>query len=125
MREKQPYKFWTRGEMFQHLKRQAISFNFSDYYIDIIEIMVFDKNWNPMKDFNGCNIVQDHLHPFLPCFVHDYEWIMIQGRDDAKAFTSDLQFYNNLRRCGFNKVMATIYFLGVRAGWFLKYRWKK
>jgi hypothetical protein len=116
---KQPYKYWTRDQLYAHLITQCLNFSYSEYDIAEIKRMVYDPNWNPSEDFNGCNVVQDHLHPFLPCFVHDYRWVVGEG-----GIKSDEEFHANLIKCGVSRVRAILYFVAVRIGWLLFYKWK-
>lgn len=117
---KQPYRYWSRNDLFWHLRTQAVDYhncNADDLYT--IKAAVYDERWNPSKDFNGCNFVQDDLHPFLPCFLHDWRWIT---RQDIKA--SDKEFYNNLIRYGYPKWKAKLYYYGVRIGYLCYYQFK-
>lgn len=117
MSKLQPYKHWTRDEFYLHFMKQARIYGY-----DPIEIkeMVYDKRWNPALDFNGCNLVQDILHPFYACGKHDYDWIV--GTGGLKA---DKVFYNNLKKAGMNNFKSRYWFYGVRMGWLLWFKWKK
>ena len=117
---KKPYKFWSRDQLYALLLPQCLNYGYSENCIDRIHDMVYDERWNPMEDFNGCNVVQDHHHPFLPCFIHDYRWVIGEGGLD-----SDTEFYHNLIKCGVSEVRSTIYFAVVRSAWVLFYQWKK
>lgn len=114
---KQPYKYWTREELYLHCMKQA-----REYGFDVLEIkqVVFDKRWNPVEDFNGCNLVQDVYHPFYPCLKHDYDWIVGNG-----GIESDKHFYKLLKQSGMVTAKARLWFYGVRLGWLLYYKWKK
>jgi len=117
---KQPYRYWSRNDLFWKLKEQAIDFqncNPDDFYI--IKSACYDKRWNPATQFNGCNVVQDDLHPFLPCFIHDWRWITNQNTKLA-----DEEFRSNLIRYGYPKWKASLYYYGVRLGWYLYFKWK-
>jgi hypothetical protein len=110
-----PYKYWSRLELFEHCKIQSELYGFN---IEEIEEVVYDDRWNPSEDFNGCTLVQDPLHPFYPCLKHDYDWIVGVGGIDA-----DRRFYNNLKKSGMITLKAKIWFIGVRLGWVLYYKW--
>ncbi len=114
---KQPYKYWTKKDLENHLRAQAL-----EHGIDtsLVISAVYDKRWNPIKDYNGCNFVQDNLHPFLPCFIHDWRWVCM---DYKKWF--DLEFRDNLIKFGFKKWKAELYYIMVRCGWLFYYRFKK
>jgi hypothetical protein len=72
---KQPYKFWTKEKLYWHLITQAGEYYANDDNMQfIIKNAVYDTRWNPLLEFNGCTFVQDDLHPFLPCFIHDWRW---------------------------------------------------
>ena len=112
----QPYKYWSRDLLHEFLIKQCI-----DYGIDsfMVKEMCYSEKWNPKFEYNGCTFVQDELHPFLPCFIHDYRWIVGEGGLD-----SNLEFKTNLIKAGFSKSKALKYFLGVHLGWILYYKWK-
>ena len=114
---KQPYKYWTREELYHHCMKQALAFGF-----DPVEIkqVIFDKRWQPSQEFNGCNLVKDEFHPFYACLKHDFDWIVGKG-----GIESDRTFYNNLKKSGMNGFKAKCWFFGVRLGWLLFYKWKK
>lgn len=105
---KKRYRYWTRLQFYDHLKLQALEFSIP---IEIVQEAVFNSAWNPMLDFNGCNFVQDDFHPYLPCFIHDYRWV-VYGRTDQW----DKEFRNNLLKLGFSTFKATIYYFAVRIG---------
>ena len=105
---KQPYKYWSNQQLFTHLIKQCDEYGFDKpAVLDAIS----DTNWNPSEDYNGCNVVQDDLHPFYPCFIHDYRWIT-EGRTNS----ADKEFRNNLLKFGYSTFKATIYYLAVRVG---------
>jgi hypothetical protein len=114
-----PYKFWDRDQLYAHLIKQALFYGYTEYDIDVIRKIVYDSRWNPSEDFNGCNVVQDHLHPFLPCFIHDYRWVVSGG-----GVWTDEEFHANLIKCRVSRVRAILYFVSVRIGWVLFYKWK-
>lgn len=113
---KQPYKYWTRELLHDFFVQQSIDFGIDSF--DVKKIC-YDKNWNPQTQYNGCTFVQDELHPFLPCFIHDYRWIIGKGGLD-----SNIEFKTNLIKAGFSKVKAWKYFLGVHTAWLFFYKWK-
>ena len=117
---KQPYKFWDREQLFWHLIKQAGEYYANDDNMHFtIKNAVYDERWNPMLEFNGCNLVQDDLHPFLPCFLHDWRWITRQNALDA-----DIEFRINLKKFGYSKFKASLYFWAVRLGYLFYYRFK-
>jgi hypothetical protein len=112
-----PYKYWQLIELFEMLVRQSENKGFNP---EKIRKMVFDPRWNPIEDFDGCTLVSDHLQPFLPCFIHDYRWIVEGGGKHT-----DIEFRENLLKFGFPKWKANLYYIGVRAGWVFYYKWAK
>lgn len=115
----EPYKFWTKKELLTHLLRQAKEHGYTDEAR--LETAVYSEKWNPIEDFNGCNLVQDKYHPYLPCFIHDYSWIV-----DGGGRNTDKEFYDNLVMCGMSKFKARIMYLAVRIAWvYLKRKIKK
>ena len=112
-----PYKYWDKEDLYRLLINQA-----RDFRIDPEDVYkaVWDLEWNPIQEYNGCNCVQDDYHPFLPCFIHDYHWVVKGG-----GIEYDRIFRTNLMKAGFSKVRAYAYFYAVRAGWIFYYKWKK
>ena len=111
------YKYWSREDFFSFLKKQAHDFDIS---LELTKKICFSDKWNPPVDFNGCNLVQDSFHPFLPCFIHDFRWIVEGG-----GIESDREFRTNLIKAGFSKWKAQTWFVGVRIGWILYFKWTK
>lgn len=105
---KQPYKYWTKIQLHDHLRVQCFVYG---YNVELLEEAIESEAWNPVKDYNGCNVVQDDLHPFYPCFIHDYRWI-VEGRTNK----ADIEFRNNLLKFGYSTVKASIYYFAVRVG---------
>lgn len=114
---KHPYKYWDLYQLNKHLVKQALEF---DIDVKYVKEAVFSKEWIPQIDFDGCTIVQDDLHPFLPCFLHDYECYIYGNR-----MQNHINFRNNLIKAGFSKFKAQKYFIGVVAGCFAMYLFKK
>jgi len=111
------YKYWTREQLFNLLLKQASIIDLDP--VDLRKI-VFCKDWEPKVDFNGCNFVQDRYHPFLPCFIHDYRYIV-----EGPSNKVDLEFKSNLIKIGFSNFKAWSYYLGVRLGYYFYYKWLK
>ena len=118
---KKPYLLWNRNQLFTHLKAQANYYGImDDHMFVLLKDAVYDERWEPSKDFNGCNIVQDDLHPFLPCFIHDWRWVTNQNAQEA-----DYEFYYYLILCRVPDLRARFYYFAVRLGWFFYYRYAK
>lgn len=117
---KQPYKYWSRNDLYWKLKEQAGEHYCNDDQMEyIIKSACYDERWTPAKDFNGCNIVQDDLHPFLPCFLHDWRWVTNQN-----ALEADLEFKHNLMKFGYSPLKAQLYFWAVRLGYLFYFQFK-
>ena len=112
-----PYKYWSRDDLYNHLRLQSDEYGFDN---DILLRAVFDESWNPKFEYNGCNLVQDGIHPFYPCFIHDWRWICF---DYSKKW--DEEFRLNLIKFGYSRTRARMYYLGVRLGWLFYYKWIK
>ena len=112
-----PYINWTRDELYTHFLKQSLA---KGYDLSEIRTAVYSDGWDPMTEYNGCTMVQDPIHPFWPCFKHDYNWIVGGGGIEA-----DREFYEDLKAAGFLNIEARIWFLGVRIGWVLWYKWKQ
>ena len=118
---KKPYKYWSRNDLFWKLREQAVDVSYCDAdVLYTIKSACYDNRWNPSEEFNGCNVVQDDLHPFLPCFLHDWRWITNQN-----TLLADQEFKKNLLIFGYFNFKASLYYYGVRLGWLLWYKWKK
>lgn len=105
-----PYKFWTREELFDHSIKQS---NYYGYiYNDKIKDACFDLRWDPIEEYDGCTLIQDKFHPYVPCLLHDYTW---KVRGEGKKY--DIEFRKNLILFGTNKIRAWLMFFGVRIGW--------
>jgi len=120
MSKPQPYQHWTRDQMFDHLRSQAEMYGYDNDEIETIKAMVFHDEWNPMLEFDGCTAVSDVLHPFLPCFKHDFNWRVFGGGKWA-----DVEFKSDLIRCGVKPFKAWRWYTGVRVAWNLYFKWKK
>ena len=114
----QPYKLWSNDKLWSHLELQCEVYGFCKKKV---KEAVFDKRWNPITDYNGCTMVQDPLHPYLPCFLHDYGWIVLGGGIEFdKEFIIDNEKVGEISEKKIEK-----WFLGVRLGWIFYHKWKK
>jgi hypothetical protein len=80
-----PYQIWTRSDFNRHLKSLINTFNLGKPFKALVEEALIDDRWDPLRDYDGCTLVQDMYHPCLSCFIHDYLWITGQGGKDADA----------------------------------------
>ena len=112
-----PYRNWTRVQLFDALKLNALPYGFN---IDHLRVAVFDDRWNPSEDFDGCTIVSDNLHPDPSCFMHDYARIVLEG-----GYKYEKQFREDMLLLGYSKSMANRRFFAVTLHWFLWAKWKK
>ena len=119
MTRKKPYINWTRQELYEHLIRQLKSNGLLPTYKEAAYSACFDPRWNPLEQFDGCTLVQDEIHPFFPCFMHDYRCIVLGWSNEY-----DLAFRDDLIKFGFKKWKANLYYLGVRVGYYAYYKWK-
>lgn len=120
MPRKKPYINWTRQELYEHLTRQLKGIGLFEAYKHTLYLACFDTRWNPMQDFDGCTFVQDDLHPFYPCFMHDYRCIVLGWSNEY-----DLKFRADLIKFGFPKWKANMYYLVVRMAFYTYYQFKK
>jgi len=107
---KRPYKYWTLTDLQMKLFDQVRIFGYKYTNTEITQ-MVHSKKWVANMDFNGCNVVQDDLHPFLPCFIHDYRWMT-----DGRTTKADKEFRSNLLTYGYSTFKAQMYYFAVRVG---------
>ncbi len=119
MKEYKPYQFWTREKLYDHCVAICGDYNADDMLIELRKI-IFDNRWNPMEHYNGCNMIQDRLHPYPPCLIHDFRW-MVEGG----GIKTDREFRSNLMKLGETFWQAEKKFIGVRLGWLFYYKWKK
>jgi len=119
MKDYKPYKFWSREELFKHCEKQCIEYSGEDLITELKKI-IFDVRWNPTEDYNGCNVIQDRHHPFPPCLIHDFRWLVEGG-----GIETDREFKRNLKIFGTSKSRSVLMFLGVRCGWGFYYKWEK
>ena len=115
----QPYKFWRKNELGNQLKRMSTRLGIYEDFCDIIEEAIYSDDWEPIKDFNGCSVVQDTYHPCLSCFIHDYLWLTGQGGKDA-----DYVFYKTMLLEGTSKGKAWRRWFAVRVAWIFYFKWK-
>jgi len=114
-----PYKFWDREQLFSHVEAQCNYYKCEDL-IPLFREIIYSNDWNPIHDYNGCNVIQDKHHPFPPCLLHDFRWIV-----DGGGLWTDIEFRNVLQRFEVTKVQANKMFIGVRIGWLFYFKWSK
>ena len=115
----QPYKYWTRERLLDHVANQCEGLGKSDL-IPMFWDIIFDSRWNPIEDYNGCNLIQDKLHPFPPCLKHDFDWMVLGG-----GVKYDREFMEFCKVFGETPCKARLNFVGVRIGWMFYYKWQK
>ena len=118
-----PYELWEAEELrelsIDHVKRLKVANHLERLWVALINEAFESKYWNPIKDYNGCTIVQDTKHPSMACLCHDYMWISGHG-----GFVADRIFYELMIAQGVGKGRAVRRWLMVRLGWYLFYMWK-
>jgi len=71
-----PYKHWTNNELkyrlIQTVFRVSKDNDFAELWVDLIHEAFKSNEWEIKSQYDGCTLVQDHLHPCPACFVHDY-----------------------------------------------------
>ena len=118
MKNYQPYQFWTKSQLADHLKKMSQELDLDKEIRILIEAAIGDLRWNPIKDFDGCSAVEDLYHPSLSCFIHDYLWKTGQGGREA-----DRLFYLLMLVEKTHKAKARRRWLGVRVAWFAYFKW--
>jgi len=113
-----PYINWTKSDFATHIKMLANKFDLRLPIKKLIEKALLDEGWEPIKDYDGCTLVQDLYHPCLSCFVHDYLWKSGQGGKDA-----DSLFFWLMTKEGLSKNKAKRRYLGVRLYWLFWSKW--
>jgi len=115
-----PYINWTRSDFNRHLKGVANDLNLGKEIKALIELALLDdKTWDPVKDYDGCTLVQDMYHPCLSCFIHDYLWSAGQGGKNA-----DSLFLWLMKKEGLNHAKAHRRYVAVRIYWVCWSKWK-
>lgn len=121
----QPYRTWTRLQLSEHIDAVIDYYdpNNTDEYEQLrkdAKRACYSEQWNPLLDYNGCNAVPDPHHPYPPCLIHDFDWVVKGG---GKKYDKKFEYYNTL--CGMKSSKAKRWFIGVRAGWLSFFKWKK
>jgi len=118
MKNYYPYQFWTKTQLADHLKKMSQKLDLHKEIRILIETAMGDLRWVPIKEFDGCSVVQDLYHPCLSCFIHDYLWKTGQGGREA-----DELFYLLMLAEGTPKGRANRRWFAVRTAWFFYYKW--
>ncbi len=66
-----PYRLWNLKTLEKVILKQVIEFKLPEDIKELVLVAVIDSPWNPLLEYDGCTVVQDKLHPYLPYFVHD------------------------------------------------------
>jgi len=118
-----PYQHWNRNELRDtlenHVERFCVSERFKSHWTKLIGDAFRSEHWNVLDDYNGCTMLQDHLHPDPACFVHDFMWITGHG-----GVVSDRIFYHCMISEGMPPKKAWRRWFGVRVGWYCFFMWK-
>lgn len=114
-----PYIKWTRSDFNRHLKNLATEFKLGKEIKTLVEVALLDERWEPLKQYDGCTLVQDMYHPCLSCFLHDYLLITGQGGKDA-----DSVFKFLMEAEGFTSGKIKRRWLAVRLYWLVYAKWK-
>lgn len=115
-----PYINWTKSDFNKHLKGLANTFNLGKEIKTLIETALLDTDvWDPVKDYDGCTLVQDMYHPCLSCFLHDYLMLAGQGGKEADDLFMFLMAKEGME---FNR--ATRRYIAVRLYWLFYAKWK-
>ena len=119
-----PYKYWTKPELKKKLIDHVNNINpkpaFKTHWIALIHEAFESNKWDIIKQYNGCTIVQDVLHPCPACFCHDFMWISGHGGKISDEIFKQLMLAEGMKKCKVNRR-----FLGVRVGWFLWFKYKR
>jgi hypothetical protein len=102
-----------------HVSRLEISGELVNLWTEAIDEAFDSDQWDAIKHFNGCSVVQDYFHPCPACFIHDYSWCSGHGGQMA-----DRIFYHLMRSEGMSKGKSSRRWFAVRVGWFCFYLWK-
>lgn len=113
-----PYKFWTVVDLNDHLLHQAEQYKCPEWVFQIVAES-FQGEWDPVKEFDGCSIVQDTTHPDLACYIHDFMW-----RTGRGGYTADSIFLEVMKMQGLKKGRYIRRWVSVRAGWAFYHSWK-
>lgn len=114
-----PYRHYSREQIFELLKHNCNESGMQDYVYKC-KVAAFDPRWDPSQ-YDGCTGVGDPLHPFPPCFIHDWEWTVNGGGKQ-----SDRNFLKDCMKFGLiSKKKARRWYLGIRIAWIFYYKWLK
>lgn len=113
-----PYINWNKSDFAAHLKNLANKFDLGSPVKQLIEVALLDERWDPIREYDGCTLVQDMYHPCLSCFIHDYLWNTGQGGKDA-----DYLFLWLMSKEGLNENKAKRRYFAVRFYWLIWSKW--
>lgn len=134
-----PYDFpyWNRGEFYLSLKLQASKLGLSKELECLLIEAVYDRDWEPKKDFDGCTMVPDDYHPCMWCFIHDWLWVTGQGglladnlmfklayRTKTFSFSKKKGMLVYLKKSLIFLYTAFLYIF-VRGAWLFFFKWQK
>lgn len=114
-----PYLKYT-NEQLRTLVELQFKYSDAPAYVEMLIDLAFEDDWNPVKDFDGCTMVQDFNHPDLSCFIHDWLW-----RTDKGGEFSNKLFYKLMRWENIKKSQAKRRYIAVSLAWKLWYKFKK
>jgi len=114
-----PYIHLTNENLKESLISNAKGMNAPEWVFIMIEEGFNNPLWDSKTDFNGCNLVQDVLHPSVACYVHDYLINCGMG-----GFLCDEIALNLWIMEGLKPSRAKRRWFAVRVAWLTYLKWK-
>lgn len=113
------YRDFTTLELEKALYRACQRVDAPTWVFDIIEEAISSEDWIWFRQWDGCTVIQDPTHPYVPCFIHDY--LSRTGRGGRK---NDRLFYHLQIIFGECKACSRARYFGARLGWIFWLFWK-
>ena len=114
-----PYKNYENEKLKELVVLQFTHCNCPPHIGRLIDL-AFQDTWDPVKEFDGCTVVQDFNHPDLSCFIHDWLWRTNKGGEYSNKL-----FYKIMLWEGAPKNKARRRYIAVKIMWSIWYRFKK
>ena len=79
MQPKNIYRDLDREDVMDAMYKACERVNAPKWVYELVTEALYDEEWDWFTDFDGCTLVQDPTHPYVPCFIHDWMWCTGRG----------------------------------------------
>lgn len=111
------YRDLNKEEIRAALYRACHRVDAPEWAFSLLSKALEDDSWDWFVDFDGCSIVQDPTHPYMPCFIHDWMWRCGLGQYSHKIFYNLLLIFEMPKSGARTKTALTW------IGWWAKHKW--